>query len=187
MPRERVDPRRIRVLPLADRHSKHTIAEIAVDPDAPPPPAGGMAPHVEAAAVAMRAARERGAAVVLAYGAHLVKNGLSLVVQRLLEQGWLTHLATNGAGTIHDWEYAFHGRSEEDVAAHVARGCFGTWEETGRSIQLALLAGGLEGVGYGESLGRFIEEDGCVLPDPAALAASLAAWCAHPTDDPLMP
>ena len=26
-----------------------------------------------------------------------------------MERGWITHLATNGAGTIHDWEYAWFG------------------------------------------------------------------------------
>ena len=112
---------------------------------------------------------------MLAYGAHLVKNGLGPVVARLVQEGWVTHLATNGAGTIHDWEYAYGGRSEEDVRAQVAAGCFGTWDETGRYIHLAVLAGAVEGMGYGESLGRFIAEDGCNLPDPAALAATLAA------------
>ena len=27
----------------------------------------------------------------------------------MMAGGWLTHLATNGAGTIHDWEYAWLG------------------------------------------------------------------------------
>ena len=36
---------------------------------------------------------------MLAYGAHLVKNGLGPVVARLVQEGWVTHLATNGAGT----------------------------------------------------------------------------------------
>jgi hypothetical protein len=88
--------------------------------------------------------------------------------------GWVTHLATNGAGIIHDWELAFFGRTEESVRKNVASGTFGTWEETGRNIQLALLAGALRGDGFGRSLGRFIVEDGTTLPDPAELRQQLA-------------
>ena len=180
------DPRRIRVYPLAERRSKHTLAEIRVDPDSAPPAPGELTPRIEQVAEEIRSARKRNAAVILAYGAHLVKNGLGPVVVRLLEEGWITHLATNGAGTIHDWEYAFLGRSEEDVRTHVAQGCFGTWDETGRSIHLAVMAGALQGMGYGESLGKFIGEDGCALPPPRELAAALTAWSRHPVDDPLM-
>ncbi len=46
---------------------------------------------------------------MLTYGAHLIKNGLGPLVIRLLEEGWVTHLATNGAGSIHDWEFAYSG------------------------------------------------------------------------------
>jgi len=187
MPYKRIDPRQIRVHPLASRRSKHTLDEIRIDPEAPAPDPGPMADGIAQLAERIRAARQRGAAVILAYGAHLVKNGLGPIVTRLLEGGWITHLATNGAGTIHDWEYAFQGRSEEDVRAHVAKGCFGHWQETGLYIHLALLAGSLEGRGYGESLGRFIWEEGCNLPAREELAASLAEWSRHPIDDELMP
>ncbi|MFA6110049.1 MAG: hypothetical protein WDA75_14875 [Candidatus Latescibacterota bacterium] len=184
---EPIDTRRVRVRPLAERRSKHTLAEIAVDPDATPPDPGPMAGAISAIVGRIRQARDQGAAVILAFGAHLVKNGLGPVVVRLLEEGWVTHLATNGAGTIHDWEYAFQGQSEEDVRAHVAQGCFGTWDETGRYLNLAVLAGAVEGLGYGESVGRFIAEEGCSLPGMAELADGLARWTSHPTDDPLMP
>ena len=82
---------------------------------------------------------------MLIYGAHLVKNGAAPIVDALMAQGWLTHLATNGAGTIHDWEYAWLGRSTESVRDGVAHGCFGTWDETGRNIHVALLAAGVAG------------------------------------------
>ena len=52
---------------------------------------------------------------MLIYGAHLLRNGAALILDRLMAQGWLTHLATNGAGTIHDWEFAWLGRSTESV------------------------------------------------------------------------
>ena len=111
--------------------------------------------------------------MILMYGAHLVKNGAMRIVSRLLEGGWVTHLATNGAGTIHDWELAFLGRTEESVKENVATGTFGAWDETGRCIHLALLVGALRNEGYGRSLGRFICEDGVTLPTPESLAKSL--------------
>jgi hypothetical protein len=107
------------------------------------------------------------------YGAHLIKNGAQGIVNSLLEGGWLTHLATNGAGTIHDWELSFLGRTEESVRQNVATGTFGTWNETGRNIHLALLAGALRQEGYGRSLGRFIVEDGVILPTMASLEKAL--------------
>jgi len=185
---ERVEGRCVAVEPLADRPNKHTLEEIRVDPeDRPPAIDAALGAQIRGVAERMRAARQQGAAVILAYGAHLVKNGLGPVVTRLLEDGWITHLATNGAGVIHDWEYAFQGASEEDVSSHVAAGRFGTWDETGRYTHLAVLVGALEGMGYGESLGRFICEDGCRVPERAELQQSLSAWSQRPVDDELMP
>ncbi|HJP30183.1 MAG TPA: hypothetical protein QGF95_06485 [Candidatus Latescibacteria bacterium] len=183
----RLDTDSVRVQPLAERRSKHALADILVDPDGPATESGAMAPIIDRVASAVRAAREADASVILCYGAHLVKNGLGPVVERLLEYGWVTHLATNGAGVIHDWEYAFGGRSEEDVRRNVAAGTFGAWDETGRYTQLALLAGALEGMGYGESLGRFINEEGCTLPEPSRLQQDLVDWATQPDGDEAAP
>ena len=184
---EKVDLGRIEVRPLHRRRSKYGIDDILLDPDSPPRDPGPLAAKIGLVAERIRSARERGASVVLAFGAHLVKNGLGPLVTRMAEAGWITHLATNGAAAIHDWEYAFQGRSEEDVRANVARGCFGTWDETGRYIHLAVLAGAVKGMGYGESLGKLIREDGCIIPGRGELAAALEAWSRDPTDDPLAP
>jgi hypothetical protein len=102
------------------------------------------------------------------------------IVIALIERGWITHLATNGAGTIHDWELAFLGRTEESVRQNVATGTFGTWDETGHFIHLALLAGALKAEGYGRSLGRFIVENGVILPTAEALEKSLRDELTHP-------
>lgn len=176
-----LDLKQIKVFPLAQRRSLSTIEQVLSQPAAPPPPTTpAVQEQIRACADRIKAARERGASVLLIYGAHLVKNGLSLVVNGLIQQGWITHLATNGAGTIHDWEFAFLGRSEESVRENVATGTFGTWDETGRYIHLALLAGGLREEGYGRSLGRFIEEDGVTLPTTSELEAALRREPAHP-------
>src|SRR5437764_1451041 len=102
----------------------------------------------------------------------------------MMARGWLTHLATNGAGTIHDWEYAWFGASTESVEMGVAEGKFGTWNETAVNIHLAILAGALDSLGYGRSLGRFIHEDGVTLPDPEALTRQIAADPESPETGP---
>lgn len=180
-PVQPLDLARLRVRPLAERASLTRVGEILIPPEAPPAPCPpGVAPLISACAARLRAARERGATVLLLYGAHLLRNGAALILDRLMAEGWLTHLATNGAGTIHDWEYAWLGASTESVEQNVATGTFGTWEETGTNLHLALLAGALDGLGYGRALGRFIWEDGAQLPAPAELAAAIAADPAHP-------
>ncbi|WP_205880960.1 hypothetical protein [Limisphaera ngatamarikiensis] len=171
----------VRVWPLAERRSLSRLTDILISPDAD---VGPVAPVLESAldeaAEKIRAARSRGASVMLIYGAHLIKNGLMDVVIRLLEGGWVTHLATNGAGTIHDWELAYLGRTEESVRAHVVEGCFGTWDETGRYLHLALMAGAVRGEGWGRSLGRFIVEDGVELPPVGELEAAIRREPRHP-------
>ena len=77
---------------------------------------------IEDAAAKIKAARRNGAAVMLIYGDHLLRNGAAQILERMMAGGWLTHLATNGAGTIHDWEYAWFGASTESVEKNVATG-----------------------------------------------------------------
>jgi len=159
---------------LAERKSPLKIDDIAVDPDAPAPPIDAAA-DLDRIAAEVKAARKRGAPVVLCHGAHLIKNGLAPLLIRLVREGWVTHVATNGAGSIHDWEFAFQGASTEDVRAYVAVGEFGIWEETGRHLGLALHVGALEGLGYGASVGRMIATEGLRIPEPAELRRCVSA------------
>jgi len=176
-----LDLKRIKAFPLAQRRSLSTIEKVLVAPDSATTPATPeMATRITDCATRIQAARARQASVMLIYGAHLVKNGLLPVVNQLIQQGWITHLATNGAGTIHDWELSFLGRTEENVRENVATGSFGTLDETSRNIHLALLAGALRGEGYGRSLGRFIVEDGVTLPTVAELETALRHEPGHP-------
>src|SRR5262249_2582810 len=80
---------------------------------------------------------------------------------------------------IHDWEYAWLGASTESVEKNVATGTFGSWDETGVNIHLALMAGALLGLGYGRSLGRFIAEDGASIPEAGELATAIAREPGH--------
>ena len=172
---------KINVYPLAQRKSRSALENLLVDPSQPAPPCPPeVQPAIRDCVEKIITARARGASVMLLYGAHLVKNGLLAVTNALIERGWITHLATNGAGTIHDWELAFQGRTEESVRENVATGTFGTWDETGRNIHLALLAGALRAEGYGRSLGRFIVEEGVMLPTTDQLAELLRSEPAGP-------
>lgn len=178
---EPLDLSRVKMKPLVQRHTLSHLEQILVDPEGP---AGGCdsitQSGISQCVARIRAARERGASVMLIYGAHLVKNGAQAIVTTLIRDGWITHLATNGAGTIHDWELAFLGKTEESVRENVPRGEFGTWDETGRCINLAVLAGALREEGYGHSLGRFICEDGTTLPQADEMRQQIAAEPDHP-------
>ncbi|HET6882217.1 MAG TPA: hypothetical protein VFI31_18780 [Pirellulales bacterium] len=175
-----LDLGRLKVLPLRDRQSLTTVDEILVDPEATPRACSpAISESITACAKRVRAARDREATVMLIYGAHLLRNGAAAILERMMARGQLTHLATNGAGTIHDWEYAWFGASTESVEMNVASGTFGTWHETATNIHLALMAGALEGLGYGASLGKFIAEDGTTLPSAEELARTIALEPEH--------
>ena len=179
-----LDLKKIKVLPLTRRESLSRLEKILIDPAATPAPLPAAQTKLIAdCAAKIRDARQRGASVMLNYGAHLVKNGAHRIVNALVAGGWVTHLATNGAGVIHDWELAYLGRTEERVRQNVATGTFGTWDETGRNLHLAILAGairGISGEGFGASVGRFIVENGATLPTTAELEKLLRDEPANP-------
>jgi hypothetical protein len=50
---------------------------------------------------------------MLTFGAHTIMHGMAPTSIQLMEEGWLTHLATNGAGINHDWELAFQTAKQE--------------------------------------------------------------------------
>src|SRR5438105_3684012 len=107
-----LDLTKLKVFPLAERKSLTRVTEILVEPADPPRElAVAQMDAVEQCARAIMAARARKAGIMLIYGAHLVRNGAGLIMEQMMARGWLTHLATNGAGTIHDWEYAATGLS----------------------------------------------------------------------------
>jgi hypothetical protein len=176
-----LDLSKLRVLPLAKRQTLTRADDILIDPEQPPRPCPPpVAALIADCARQILAAQRRGASIMLIYGAHLLRNGAARVLERLMAHGWLTHLATNGAGTIHDWEYAWFGASTESVEMNVAQGTFGTWDETAVNIHMALMAGALQNLGYGRSLGKFILEDGTTLPTADELAVSIAREPGHP-------
>ncbi len=171
---------------LSEREHKLDIRKIAVRPDdAYPALSDRVTGQISRTADRMLAARDAGRPVILTYGAHLVKNGLGPVVVRMIEEGLVTHVATNGAGSIHDWEFAYLGLSTEDVRANTAQGRFGTWEETGRYINLAIAVGGMDGLGYGQAVGRMIADDGLQIPSAAELRKRIVEAASGSPDETL--
>jgi len=169
-----LDRRKLRLKPLSERKNKVQFPADAVDPSAAPQglstKAAVMLPEV---VDRVRAARAAAKPVMCAFGAHTIKNGLGPVLIRLIRDGWVTHLATNGAGIIHDWELAYQGSTSEDVRENIRVGEFGAWDDTGRFINLALLVGAWRGLGYGQSVGALIADQGLDLPSAEELAAEV--------------
>ncbi len=126
-------------------------------------------------AAAIHDAKRKGKPVVLAFGAHVLKTGLGPVLIDLVERGFVTALATNGASGIHDFEVAFHGKTSEDVGPVLETGEFGMSRETGEGIFRALRAGRKKGVGYGRALGEAILRGRLPYRDLSLFAAAAKA------------
>ncbi len=179
------------ILPLSARVNKLDIERDVIDPATFPVELSDEAwKDVETTAQEIKRAKGLGASRMLTYGAHSIKNGLGLVLARLVEGGWISHLTTNGAGVIHDWEFAFQGFSGEDVHRYTNEGQFGIWNETGKYINLSIVVGAYRGLGYGESVGEMIVNEGIEIPTDEELceAIQLGANCAISpnADEPLL-
>ena len=161
------------------RENKKFIERDHVAPEAHPRTLPAAATElIGEVAERVRAARRGDRPVMMVFGAHAIKNGLGPVFLQLVHDGWVTHLATNGAGIIHDWEFAFQGKSCENVEVMVREGRFGNWDETGFFINLALNVGAYEGKGYGESVGAMIQNEGLTIPSPTVNCWRRSPQCA---------
>jgi hypothetical protein len=107
---------------------------------------------------AVAEARARDAGILWGIGAHVIKTGLSPIVIDLMERGFVSGLATNGAGVIHDFEVALVGSTSEDVERTLGPGEFGMAEETGRLLNRAINEGVAAGLGLGQAVGQFLRE-----------------------------
>lgn len=156
------DLSRIRTYPLKDRPSKVEVSAFAK-------------PHVKGRSVAeflsglpailgaqnlrdlvhaIAQARARGKAILWGLGGHVVKTGLAPVIIDLMDRGFVSGVALNGSGVIHDFELALVGSTSEDVEVQLEQGAFGMAEETGQGINQAINDGVALGLGIGESLGQ---------------------------------
>ena len=101
-------------------------------------------------------AKRAGAGAVWGLGAHVIKTGLGPVLIDLMERGFVSAIATNGASIIHDFEVAISGATSEDVDESLGPGRFGMADETGRLLNRAINDGVGEGLGIGQAVARFL-------------------------------
>ena len=165
MPFKKFERSKLNILPLSER--EHDIS-LSVMVDAAKP---FVNPDIDKLADDIINARKKGAAVILMYGAHVIRSGCAKFMIKLMEQGYVTHFATNGAGAIHDFEFAMIGETCESVAKYISEGQFGLWHETAL-INDALSAGVADGLGAGEAIGRYIYENNFPHRDISLLAAA---------------
>ena len=154
---EQFDLSGVRTYPLASRKSKTNAADFA----RPHVPGSGVRAWVEslpnllgaadfrAVVAAMRAAFAARQGILWGVGAHVIKTGLGPVLIDLMERGYVSGLAVNGAVVIHDFEIALSGSTSEEVDEALGPGRFGMAEETGRLLNAGINDGVARGLGVG--------------------------------------
>jgi hypothetical protein len=170
----------VRTYPLASRQSKANAADFAT----PYRRGGGVGSLLEslprilagadfkAVVAAIRAARDGDRGIIWGIGAHVIKTGLGPILIDLMERGFVSALATNGAGVIHDFEVALAGSTSEDVDEALGPGRFGMAQETGEVLNAAINDGVTQGLGLGQAVGRRLAE---LKPAHAHLSVMAAA------------
>ncbi|MCI0486966.1 MAG: hypothetical protein L0229_10240 [Blastocatellia bacterium] len=173
---EPLDFSAIATYPLASRPSKVTTEDFArpLAPDSTLKEFLDSLPNILAArelralAALIREAKQKGRAIIVGMGGHVIKTGVGPLLIDLMKRGYATAFVMNGSAMIHDFEIALAGATSEDVDATLGSGSFGMAEETGRIINEAIKAGARDHLGMGESLGRELH-----LMQPAHAGESL--------------
>ena len=125
--------------------------------------------RLRALAQALLEGRKIGASRLLMYGGHVIRSGCGAYMVELMERGLISHLATNGSGAIHDFEFSLIGETCESVARYIKEGQFGLWQETGLLNDI-INEGVKEGLGAGEAIGRYIWEEDLPYKEYSPLA-----------------
>jgi hypothetical protein len=156
----------VRTYPLASRKSQANAADFAK----PYRAGSGVAallesfPAILAAAdfkavvAAIRAARAGDRGIIWGLGAHVIKTGLGPILIDLMERGFVSALAANGAVIIHDFELALSGGTSEDVDEALGPGRFGMAQETGELLNAAINDGVKQGLGLGQAVGQRLRD-----------------------------
>jgi hypothetical protein len=163
-PYEEFDLSGVRTYPLASRKSKANAADFAKPftrgatfqqwLDSLPAILGAR--DVRRVVQAIVDAKSAGAGIVWGIGAHVIKTGVSPLLVDLMHRGYVSALATNGAGIIHDFEIALSGSTSEDVDEALGPGRFGMAEETGRLLNEAIREAAEKRLGLGQAVGAFL-------------------------------
>lgn len=160
MPYEEFDVSGVRTYPLASRRSKSAAAAFGRPYAAGSGIAAWLATlpdllgaaDLKAVVAAVRDAHAGGRGLLWGLGAHVIKTGLGPVVIDLMERGFVSAIATNGATVIHDFELALSAATSEEVEEALGPGRFGMADETGRLLNQAINDGVAAGRGLGQSV-----------------------------------
>ena len=152
---KKFDRNRIKVLSLSQRDNKLGL-DVMISIDSEPEKID--APNLYFLAKDIIKARKEGKEVIWMMGAHPIRRGNSLIIIDLMRKGIITHIATSGAGAIHDFEFFYQGATCEDVEKYIKNGRFGNWDATGYWINYAAKKASKDDKGYGEALGEIIKE-----------------------------
>ena len=147
------DRSQLRIMSLADRQHKMTVDDIYHLDSQTPPYSNPDLLHI--ANQIVKSHREE-RAVIWMMGAHVMRRGNSRFIIDLMNRGVLTHLATNGATAIHDFEIALIGATLENVEDYIQDGQFGHWQETGQKLNQSIIKAAEANLGYGEAIGKMI-------------------------------
>ena len=181
LPYEEFDLSHVRTYPLRSRESKVSLAQFAT-PYKKGSGVGGLLTSLPAllaakdfkdVVTAIGTARNNGRAIVWGLGAHVLKTGLSPILVDLMERGFISAIATNGAGIIHDFEIALSGGTSEDVDAALGPGKFGMAAETGADLNRAINDGVAAGLGFGQAVGTYLD---AAKPPFAQISIAATAW-----------
>ena len=167
MPFPMFERSQLKIKPLGERINDLSI-QVLKSLDAPVP--AFHSPELEAVADAIVNAHRAGTQVIMLMGAHVIREGNANYIIDLMERKIITHLGFNGAGVIHDYEFAKIGATTESVAHYITEGQFGLWHETGE-INDIVFRGYQAGLGLGESVGKAIEEQQLPYRNSSILAA----------------
>lgn len=162
-----IDPEKISRYPLKERKSKIKKEDFAF----PPSPGKSFreffsslprilsGKSIREVVERIKEAKRKKRAVIFGLGAHFIKCGLSPLLIELMERDFVTCVALNGAGIIHDFEIALRGETSEEVEENLAQGKFGMALETGKILNEVVKKNKESSRGMGEILGEELQKD----------------------------
>ncbi len=162
---EKLDFSKIRTYPIAKRNDKVTVSNFSnLDRYRQSGNLRDLFPDVLKGGEFLelvdriRSAQKKKRPVLLAMGAHVIKCGLSPLVNDLVERGFVTGIVLNGAGAIHDFEVADFGKTSETVEEGIGSGTFGMVKETAEWMNQAIETHCTDDAGLGYALGKALTE-----------------------------
>ena len=118
-------------------------------------------------------AKANRAEIIMMIGAHVIRSGVQKYLIDLMERGYISALAMNGGGVIHDYEFALIGATTESVSMYIKEGQFGLWKETGIINDVINQAYKTNpNIGLGEAIGKEIANGDFPYIEISLLAAA---------------